>query len=72
VLSWLRKSGDGTAVVVVCNFTAKPQKVSLDMGKQGIRSGNVVTLLKTPGTDDPASLLAITLKPFGVYLLQVR
>ncbi len=72
VLSWLRKGRDGKGVIVICNFTAKPQNVSFDLKKQGIRSGNVETLLKTPGTDDPVSLSAVALKPFGVYLIQVR
>ncbi len=71
VLSWLRKAPDGSAVLVICNFTAKPQKVSFDLKAQGIAGGKVTTLLKTPGTDDPASLSEIALKPFGVYLLQV-
>ena len=72
VLSWLRRTPGEPAVVVICNLTAKPQKVSFDLKARGIATGNVATLLKTPGTDDPASLSAIALKPFGVYLLQVR
>jgi alpha-glucosidase len=72
VLSWLRRTPGEPAVVVICNLTAKPQNVSFDLKARGIATGNVATLLKTPGTDDPASLSAIALKPFGVYLLQVR
>ena len=72
VLSWLRTAPDGAAVVAICNFTARPQKVSFDLKAYGIANGKVATLLKTPGTEDPASLSAISLKPFGVYLLQVR
>ena len=72
VLSWLRKTPKGDAVVVICNFTAKPQKVSFDLKARGIATGKVATLLKSPGTDDPGSLSEIALKPFGVYLLQVR
>ena len=71
-LSWLRRTPGEPAVVVICNLTAKPQNVSFDLKARGIATGNVATLLKTPGTDDPASLSAIALKPFGVYLLQVR
>ena len=72
VLSWLRKTPGAPAVIVICNFTPKPQKVSFDLKALGVATGKVATLLKTPGTDDPGSLSAIALKPFGVYLLQVR
>ena len=72
VLSWLRKGRDGRAVIAICNFTAKPQSVSFDLRKQGIRSRSIATLLKTPGTDDPISLSAVALKPFGVYVIAVQ
>jgi alpha-glucosidase len=72
VLAWLRRTPKGEAVVVICNFTARPQKVSFDLKKQGVANGKVVTLLKTPGTDDPLSLAHIMMKPFGVYLLGIR
>jgi alpha-glucosidase len=72
VLSWLRRAPDGEAVVVVCNFSAVPRTVRFDPKQLGARNRKLVTLLKTPGTDDPQSLEAIKLKPHGVYLLQVR
>jgi len=72
VLSWLRKMPRGNAVVVVCNFTPRPQNVSFDLMTYGVRAGNIATLLKSPGTDDPKSLSDVHLKPFGVYLLEVR
>lgn len=72
VLSWLRKGPKGEAVVVICNFTAEPQTVSYDLKAQGIVKRGVRTILKTPGTDDPASLTGITVQPFGVYLLQIQ
>lgn len=72
VLSWLRKGPKGEAVVVICNFTAQPQNVSYDLKPLGIVKRGVKTLLKTPGTRDPVSLAAITVPPFGVYLLQVQ
>jgi alpha-glucosidase len=72
VLSWLRKTPQGDAVVVVCNFTATPQKVSFDLRSHGIEARYVVTLLKSPGTDDPKTLNEVLLKPFGVYMLQIR
>lgn len=72
VLSWLRKGPNGEAVVVVCNFTAQPQKVSFDLSAQGITSKNAKTLMKTPGSSDPASLDAVQLPAFGVYIGKVQ
>jgi alpha-glucosidase len=72
VLSWLRKSDNGEAVVVACNFSDQPQIVSFDLSGQGIHATNVKTLMKTPGAADPASLGSIQLGPFGVYIGQVE
>ena len=72
VLSWLRKGPNGEAVVVACNFTAQPQKVSFDLSSQGITSKNAKTLMKTPGASDPASLDAVQLPAFGVYIGKVQ
>jgi alpha-glucosidase len=65
VLSWLRKAPGEAPVVVVVNFTAEPQTVSLSVPGSG---GKLKTLLKSPGAADPASLNKITLAPFGVYV----
>jgi alpha-glucosidase len=72
VLSWLRKSDNGEAVVVACNFSDQPQTVSFDLSGQGIHGTNVKTLMKTPGATDPASLGSIQLGAFGVYIGQVQ
>jgi alpha-glucosidase len=72
VLSWLRQAPGSPAVVVACNFTDQPQKVSLGLSAQGIQSKSAKTLMKTPGSSDPASLDAIQLPPFGVYIGQVQ
>jgi alpha-glucosidase len=72
VLSWLRQSPGQPAIVVACNFTASPQKVSFDLSGNGISSKNAKTLMKTPGSSDPASLDAVQLPPFGVYVGQVQ
>ncbi|MBB6145788.1 alpha-glucosidase [Silvibacterium bohemicum] len=72
VLMWLRQAQGQPAVVVACNFTAQPQKVSFDLSAQGITSKNAKTLMKTPGSSDPASLDAVQLPPFGVYIGQVQ
>ena len=65
VLSWVRQTEGAPPVVVSVNFTPQPQTVSLTI--PGI-TGNLRTLLKTPGAADPASLSAIQLGPFGVYV----
>ncbi|HEX6497372.1 MAG TPA: alpha-glucosidase [Acidobacteriaceae bacterium] len=72
VLSWLRQTPGAPAVVVACNFTAEPQKISFDLTQQGIRSKQAKTLLKTPGSSDPTSLDQVNLPPFGVYIGQVQ
>ncbi len=72
VLSWLRQAPGQPAVVVACNFTAQPQKVSFDLSSQGITSKQAKTLMKTPGSSDPASLDSVNLPPFGVYIGQVQ
>ena len=54
-------------MVVACNFTADPQKVDLSQqGKQG------KTLLKSPGGSNPATLDAVELPAYGVYIGQVQ
>ena len=72
VLSWLRIAPGEPAVVVACNFTAQPQKVSFDLSSQGITSKQAKTLMKTPGSSDPPSLDNVQLPPFGVYMGQVQ
>jgi alpha-glucosidase len=72
VLSWIRQAPGVPAVVVACNFTAEPQKVSFDLSQQGIAGKQAKTLMKSPGASDPASLDAVNLPPFGVYIGQVQ
>ncbi len=68
VLSWMRKAPGSPVVVVAVNFTADPQTVSLTVPGSG---ATVKTLMKTPGAQEPASLQAIELGPFGVYIGEV-
>jgi alpha-glucosidase len=58
-----------SAVVVAANFTADPQTVNLSAAASGMK---LTTLLKTPGAGEPASLAAIDLPAFGVYIGEVR
>jgi alpha-glucosidase len=72
VLSWLRQAAGRPAVVVSCNFTGQPQKVSIDLTGVGLGGTPVKTLMKTPGSSDPASLKEIELPPFGVFIGEVQ
>jgi alpha-glucosidase len=72
VLSWLRNGPDGSQVVVSCNFTADPQTANLNAGGASLKGSHAKTLLKSPGGTDPASLDAVELQPFGVYIGQVQ
>ena len=72
VVSWLRKSSDGEAVVVACNLTGQPEAVSFDLSAQGIHGAHLTTLLETPGAATPASPASVQLGPFGVYIGKVE
>ena len=72
VLSWMRQAHGASQVVVSVNFTADPQTVDLAIGGAGVKPHQVKTLLKTPGAADPATLGAIELGPFGVYIGEVQ
>jgi alpha-glucosidase len=72
VLSWLRQIPGQPAVVIACNFTAQPQKISIDLSAHGIMGRQAKTLMKTPGSSDPSSLDNVQLPPFGVYMGEVQ
>ena len=72
VLSWMRQAHGAAQVFVSVNFTAEPQTVDLAIGGAGVKLHRVKTLLKSPGAADPASLGAIELGPFGVYIGEVQ
>ncbi len=68
VLSWLRKGPGKDAVVVATNFTAEPQTVDLSAAAAGVTGTKLKTLLKTPGEAEPASITAVSLPAYGVYI----
>jgi alpha-glucosidase len=72
VLAWMRQTPGQPPVVVACNFTAEPQKFSFELSQHGVTSKQAKTLMKTPGSSDPASLDAVNLPSFGVYIGQVQ
>jgi len=59
-------------VVVACNFTAEPQTVRFDLRPQGVAGTRLRTLMATPHDAEAASLKAVHLGPFGVYIGQVQ
>ncbi|MFP5238168.1 MAG: glycoside hydrolase family 13 protein [Acidobacteriota bacterium] len=71
VLSWMRQAADGSQVVIAANFSPEPQTVNLSDGGK-LKGMHAKTLLKTAGQHDPASLQAVELRPFGVYIGQVE
>jgi alpha-glucosidase len=73
VLSYLRSTGSGPAVVVAMNFTAVPKTISLDLAASGVTASTVKTL----ATDEPSlksvhSLKDITLPPFASWVASVE
>jgi alpha-glucosidase len=73
VLSYVRSTGSGPAVVVAMNFTAQPKTISLDLAGTGINGSTI----KTIATDDPSlksvtSLKNITLPAYASWVASVQ
>ena len=68
VVSYLRQYKD-EAVLVVLNMSGSEQKVGFDLKSAGVEARDIATLLATSNEQaERASLSAITLEPFGVYI----
>jgi len=73
VLAWSRTAPDGKLVVVVCNFAADPQIVSLQSALGG--SGKMArTLAASGGTEQKrtVNLSAVSLPPYGSIIAEVK
>ena len=72
VLSFLRRTPDGKAVLVSLNFASKPQTFKLDVAPHGIKGAHSKLLLASysgaPGSVDLGNL---TLPPFGSYVGEI-
>ena len=73
VLSYVRSTGAGPAVVVAMNFTGQPKTISLDLAATGVSGATVETL----ASDDDSlktvhSLKNITLPPFASWVASVQ
>jgi len=72
VLSWSRQSPGALPVFISINFTAEPQTLNLGANESNASIRKLKTLLKSPGTADPASLAEIKLGPYGVYIGELQ
>ena len=72
VLSFVRKTADGKAVLITCNFTARPQTPSLHLQSQGIQGKHLRTLASSFANANPADVSHMTLPPHGSYVGQVE
>lgn len=73
VLSWVRSTGTGPAVVVAMNFTAEPRTISFDLAKAGITGATVKTLATdNVSLDSVVTLKNITLPPYASWIASVR
>ena len=71
VLSYLRKTNDGKAVVVALNFTTMPQTVHFDFKPHGLQGQHVKTLLASFSTSQTADAAHIALPAYGAYIGQL-
>ncbi|MBV9268983.1 MAG: alpha-glucosidase C-terminal domain-containing protein, partial [Acidobacteriaceae bacterium] len=73
VLSYLRKTNDGKAVIVALNFTSSRQTVSYDLSKSGVNGKNGKLLLASfanaPGDTD---LSKVNLPAYGSWVAEVQ
>ena len=70
VMSYLRKSKDGT-ILVVLNFSAQPQDVKFDLTKQGFASPSVSGLLENSANAPDGALKNVRVNAYGVYIARV-
>ena len=69
VMSYLR-SYKGTAVLVVLNMSANPQKTIFNLSKQGFGRSTLKTLIASPEASVKDN--AVSLEPFGLLIAEVN
>ena len=67
VISYLRKSKDGT-ILVVLNFSGKTQNPSFDLTKQGFSGAKVTALAKNAANVPDGALKSVKLEAYGAYI----
>jgi alpha-glucosidase len=69
VLSYVRVTGDGRAILVSLNMSATPQVLSLDLKAAGVKGSKVTPLMASPASmSNPGSTRHITLPPFAAWV----
>jgi alpha-glucosidase len=73
VLSYLRRTDSGDAVLVAMNFTAQPQTISLDLSGSGEAFSAVTTLLTdAPGLRHASSTQGLSLPPYATWIAKLH
>jgi alpha-glucosidase len=73
VLSYMRSSGSGAAVVVAMNCTGEPRTISLDLSGSGVHSSVVKTLAADASSLKAITTLTnITLPPYASWIASVQ
>jgi alpha-glucosidase len=72
VLSYIRVTRNGKAVLVALNFSAQPQTVSVDLTSGGVKGKHLKTLIASFSGLQPKDLGHVTLPSFGSYVGQVE
>lgn len=70
VMSYLRKSKEGT-ILVILNFSGKPQFAHFDLSKQGLSSAKVKGLLQNAVVVPDGTLGDVKLDAYGVFIGRV-
>ena len=72
ILSYVRTTRNGQAVVVAMNFTGEPQMMGLDLASRGVKGKHLKTLASSFGVAEHSELGHIMLPPYGSYVGQVE
>ncbi len=71
VLSYVRITRDGEAVVVAMNFTGTPQMMGWELASRGVKGHHLKTLIASFPVVGEAELGRVMLPPYGSYVGQV-
>jgi alpha-glucosidase len=71
VLSYVRTTRNGQAVVVAMNFSGSPQMMGFDLTSRGVKGHHLKTLIASFPVTPETELGRIMLPPYGAYVGQV-
>jgi len=72
VISFLRKTKDGKAVLVSMNFSSAAQEVKLDLKSTGVSGTHLKKLLASSADLNPPDVGHISLPPYGSYVGHIQ